>query len=154
MNTKVFISGALTAISDSERVKADYERIADLCEVHGLTPYVPHRYTDPVINSDVSSQRVYELDSYHVRTARLVIAYVGIPSLGVGQEVEIARQSDVPVILLYEREHPVSRMTRGCPGVVAEIPFDSFDEALSQISALLQNLPLAREMKKAEGMLS
>jgi hypothetical protein len=152
MNSKVFVSGALTGIADAETVKSNYEHIGRLCEQLGLEAYIPHLYTDPIANPDVPSREVYEVDSYHVRTAGLVIAYVGLPSLGVGQEIEIARQYGVPVVLVYERTHRVSRMTRGSPGVVAEIPYDSFDEVLSGIAAILQHLPSAQATAKAEGI--
>ena len=137
MSEKVFISGALTGIQNPDLVKGNYERLARLCEKSGLEVYVPHQHSDPLAHPHVPAQQVYEMDKYHVRTAGLVIAYVGIPSLGVGQEIEIAQTHAVPVLLLCERGRPLSRMTRGSPNVIAEIRFDDFEEALHQVKTIL-----------------
>lgn len=137
MNRKIFISGALTGIENSDIIKADYERVAWLCEELGATVYRPWRNTDPVAHPHVPPREVYELDRYHVSTSDLVIAYVGIPSLGTGQEIEIAQERGVPVLLLYERGKRISRMTRGSPNVIAEVRFDDIEEALQQIRAIL-----------------
>jgi nucleoside 2-deoxyribosyltransferase len=137
MNRKVFISGALTGIENPDIIKANYERLGQLCEELGAVAYRPWRNTDPVAHPHVSAREVYEVDRYHVSTADLVIAYVGIPSLGTGQEIEIAREHDVPVLLLYERGKPLSRITRGSPNIIGEIRFDDFGEALHQLEAIL-----------------
>lgn len=141
MRKKVFISGPLTGLERPGVVKANYERLAQLCECQGIEAYVPHRRTDPLANPDVPASEVYEIDRLHVSTADLVIAYVGIPSLGVGQEIEIARQNEVGVVLLCERGKQLSRMTTGSPNVIAEIRFDEFDEALEEVRALLVEGP-------------
>jgi len=137
MNGKVFISGALTGIENPDIIKANYECLGRLCEELGVNPYIPHQHTDPIAHPHVSARQVYEVDRLHVCTASLVIAYVGIPSLGVGQEIEIAREHGVPVVLLYERGKRISRMTRGSPNVIAEVRFDDIEEALHQVKAIL-----------------
>ena len=75
--------------------------------------------------------------------ARVVIAYAGIPSFGVGIEVELAREHGVPVILVAERERPVSRLLLGNPAVVEVVRFADLDglrralvAALVRIAAL------------------
>ena len=151
MNSKVFVSGALTGIADAETVKSNYEHIGRLCEQLGLEAYIPHLHTDPMPTPMYLLEKYMRSDRYHVRTAGLVIAYVGLPSLGVGQEIEIARQYGVPVVLVYGA-HRVSRIDHGSPGVVAEIPYDSFDEALSGIATILQHLPSGQATAKAEGI--
>ena len=93
MNSKVFVSGALTGIADAETVKSNYEHIGRLCEQLGLEAYIPHLHTDPIANPDVPSREVYEVDRYHVRTAGLVIAYVRPPLARCG-----ARDRDRPAI--------------------------------------------------------
>jgi len=69
--------------------------------------------------------------------------------LGTGQEVEIAREYDVPVVLLCERGRPLSRMTRGSPNVIAEVRFDDFEEALHQVEAILRGELRATSFPKA-----
>jgi len=137
MNRKIFISGALTGIPNPDHAKANYERLGWVCKELGLESYIPHNHTDPIKHCHVSARQVYETDKYHVCTAGLVIAYMGIPSFGVGQEIEIAQAHGVPVLLLCERGKPLSRMTRGSPNVVAEIRFDDFEEALHKVEAIL-----------------
>lgn len=137
MNRKIFVSGALTGIENPDIVKANYERLGRVCEELGIDPYIPHQHTDPITHPHVSARQVYEIDRQHVCTASLVIAHVGIPSLGVGQEIEIAREHGVPVLLLCEQGKRISRMTRGSPNVIAEIRFDDIEQALRQVRAIL-----------------
>jgi hypothetical protein len=142
MATQVYISGALTGVSNPDALKAFYEAIAKVCEGVNMVPYVPHLVSDPVQNPGMTPREVYELDRDKVAHSDLVIAYVGAPSLGVGSEIEIARENSVPVILLMENTARVSRMIRGNPAVIAELKFSGYDNGLRQLSDLLskQNL--------------
>ncbi len=97
---KAYISGALTGVGKPERLKGFYEEIGRVCEGAGITPYIPHQHTDPIANPDLSPGEVYERDRAEVRGSDLVIAYVGVPSLGVGTELEMAREAGVPIIPL------------------------------------------------------
>jgi hypothetical protein len=137
MYRNIFLSGALTGLEKPDFIIANYERVGLVCEEIGAVAYRPWRYTDPIADPHIPSREVYETDEYHVSTADLVIAYVGIPSLGVGQEIEIAKEHGVPVLLLCERRKPLSRMTRGSPNVIDVIRFDDMEEALCQVRAFL-----------------
>lgn len=139
MENKVFISGALTDISNPDHEKHKYERIGHLCEEKGLQAYLPHTFTDPDLHAHVSAQEVYKIDRYHVATSCLVIAFVDIPSLGVGQEIEIAQEHGVPTILVHHRDNRLSRMTRGSPGIVTEIRYHDLEDAIQQLSVLLDH---------------
>ena len=55
------------------------------------------------------------------------MAYAGIPSFGVGIEVELAREHAVPVVLVVERERSVSRLLLGNPAVVDVVRFADLD---------------------------
>jgi len=135
---KVYVSGALTGVNEPDSVKRFYESIAELCKAFNMNPYVPHLNSDPIAHPDLSPREVYEMDKREISRAELVIAYVGIPSLGVGSEIEIARENDIPVILLYEKNKKISRMIRGNPAIMAEISFTNFDNALQQLQAFLE----------------
>lgn len=137
MTKQVYVSGALTGIANPDGVKAFYENIGKVCEKLSWQPYVPHLVSDPIKNPTLTPRDVYQLDRQQVSRADLLIAYVGIPSLGVGAEIEIAREYDVPVVLLMEQHVSVSRMIRGNPAVVAELKFTDFSDALNQLSAWL-----------------
>lgn len=137
MTKQVYVSGALTGVSNVDALKLFYEEIGGVCRQFGLDPYIPHLVSDPVANPDLTPREVYELDRSWVSQSTLVIAYAGVASLGVGGEIEIARQCGVPVVLVMEQEAIVSRMARGNPAVVKEIRFSNNRDALSQLASWL-----------------
>src|SRR5437773_6670721 len=125
---EAYISGALTtALDDGPRTKLFYELLAEIAEAAGLRAYLPHRVTDPVAAAHLDPRSVYEIDRAHVTNAAVLIAYAGIPSFGVGIEVELAREHSVPVIVVAERERPISRLLLGNPAVVEVGKFAGLD---------------------------
>ncbi len=135
---KVYISGALTGVENSAEVKALYEAIGSLCQEMGFQAYVPHLATDPTNNPDVSPRQVFEIDKLQASSSDLVIAYLGIPSFGVGMELAYAEINNISLILLYERSKTVSRFPRGIPTVISEIQFSSKEDALAQLRSVLE----------------
>jgi nucleoside 2-deoxyribosyltransferase len=142
MNTirtrKVYISGALTGIKNSVEIKDFYEAIGSLCQKIGFQAYVPHLKTDPTNHPDVSPSQVFETDKHQVSTSDLVIAYLGIPSFGVGMELAYAETNTIPLILLYEQGKNISRFPRGIPTIISEIQFSSHEDALAQLRSILE----------------
>ena len=138
MKSRAYVSGVLTGVESLDVLKKFYEDISRVCAAEGVAAYVPHLVTDPEKNADFTPKEVYELDRLKVIESNLVIAYVGVPSLGVGQEIEIARESNIPVLLMMEKEARISRMARGNPAVIAEIRFEDFRDALKQLSLWLR----------------
>ena len=120
---EVYISGALTAVTDGARARVFYELLAEIVTDCGLRPYLPHQATDPIAAPDLDPRSVYEIDRARVTRSALVIAYAGAPSFGVGIEVELAREHGIPVILVAEREQTVSRILLGSPAVVDVVRF-------------------------------
>ncbi len=119
---KVYVSGALNAAANIVKSKRFYLKVGEVCVEAGFDPYVPHTMgTDPIDNPEVTPEEVYRRDMEAVASSDLVVAYVGEPSLGVGAEVERAAARGIDVILLYEEGRPISRLTRGCPAVVATV---------------------------------
>jgi 2'-deoxynucleoside 5'-phosphate N-hydrolase len=139
---KIYISGALTSLNKSDLTKSFYEAIGVLCQGMGFVAYVPHLNTDPVQHADVSPQKVFEMDKRQVSKADLVIAYVGVPSLGVGMELAYAEVNNIPIILLYEEGKEISRFPRGIPNVISEIQFNSYGNALTQLESSLKHWQL------------
>jgi 2'-deoxynucleoside 5'-phosphate N-hydrolase len=137
---KVYISGALTGVENLTETKAFYESIAMLCEKMDFPAYVPHLTTDPLSHPDVTPRSVFETDKSQVSKANLVIAYIGFPSLGVGMELAYADMNATPIILLYEQGKHISRFPRGIPTVIAEIQFNEYSDALTQLKAVLGKL--------------
>ena len=134
---EAYISGALTALEDAPRTKLFYEVLAEIAETAGLRPYLPHRVTDPVAAAHLDARAVYEIDRSHVASATVLIAYAGIPSFGVGIEVELAREHDVPVIIVAERERPISRLLLGNPAVADVVKFANLDGLRRSLVAAL-----------------
>src|SRR5947209_15176106 len=124
---EAYVSGALTALEDAPRTKLFYELLAEIAEDAKLRAYLPHRVTDPVMAAQLDPRAVYEIDRAHVTAAAVVIAYAGIPSFGVGIEVELAREHGVPVIVVAERDRTISRLLLGNPAVVEVVRFSDLD---------------------------
>jgi len=135
---KVYVSGALTGIENSAKIKDFYEAIGSVCKEIGLQAYVPHLATDPTQHPDVSPRQVFETDKHQVSQADLVIAYLGVPSFGVGMELAYAEINAIPIILLYEKSKHISRFPRGIPTILSEIQFNDYEDALAQLRDVLQ----------------
>lgn len=138
MKITAYVSGALTGGDEITLLKHFYERIAETCKSVGIEAYVPHLVSDPIGNPNMTPEEVYDLDRRQVLDSNLLVAYVGYPSLGVGQEIEIARENNIPVVMLMENDRRISRMARGNPAVVAEIHFADHDDGLHQLSHWLK----------------
>ncbi len=134
---EAYISGALTALDDAPRTKLFYEILAEIAEAAGLRAYLPHRVSDPVAAAHLDPRAVYEIDRAHVTGAAVVIAYAGIPSFGVGIEVELAREHAVPVIVVAERDRPISRLLLGNPAVVEVVKFADLEGLRRALAAAL-----------------
>ena len=135
---EAYVSGALTALEEGARMRLFYELLAEVVESVGLRAYLPHRVSDPVAAAHLEPRAVYDIDRAHVTSARVVVAYAGIPSFGVGIEVELAREHAVPVVLVVERERTVSRLLLGNPAVVEVVRFADLDGLRRGLAAALE----------------
>lgn len=148
---EAYISGALTAVEDAARTRLFYELLGEVVGAAGLRAYLPHRVTDPVTAADLEPRAVYDIDRAHVTGARVVIAYAGIPSFGVGIEVELAREHGIPVILVVERDRTVSRLLLGNPAVVEVVRFADLEGLRRSLLAALDRVRdvVASEVREA-----
>jgi hypothetical protein len=137
---EAYVSGALTAPEDGARTRLFYELLAEIVRSVGLRPYLPHRVTDPVAMTHLDPRAVYDIDRAHVTASRVVIAYAGIPSFGVGIEVEMAREHGIPVILVVERDRTVSRLLLGNPAVVEVVRFADLDGLRRSLVAAIERV--------------
>jgi hypothetical protein len=124
---EAYVSGAQTSLEDGARTRLFYELLAEVVGAAGLRAYLPHRVTDPASSAHLDPRAVYDIDRAHVTGSRVVVAYAGIPSFGVGIEVELAREHDIPVILVVERDRTVSRLLLGNPAVIEVVRFADLD---------------------------
>ena len=75
----------------------------------------------------ITPEKVYQTDYRKIIESSLLVAYVGEPSLGVGQEIQIASFNQVPILLVFERDAKVSRMTLGTPMVKQTFQFENIE---------------------------
>lgn len=135
---KIYISEALTHAN--ENIKLVYEKISEICRLVCSDIYVPHiNGTDPIKNPDVAPREVWKKDHRQVASADLIIAYVGLPSLGVGAELEIARITDSDIIIWWYKDDKVSRIALGNPAVVEQIQADNENDLYEKLNGILQS---------------
>ena len=145
---EAYVSGALTSLEDGARTRLFYELLAEVVGAAGLRAYLPHRVTDPETGAHLDPRAVYDIDRAHVTGSRVVVAYAGIPSFGVGIEVELAREHGIPVILVVERDRTVSRLLLGNPAVVEVVRFADLDGLRRTLVAALERV---RDLAAGEG---
>lgn len=134
----VYMSGALSDLSpeEYERVTTQiYNRVAQVCKAMDLDCYCPHA-SSTTPTKGMPHSKVWQTDYARVVNSGTVVAYIGIPALGVGAEIEMARTANVPVILLCEssKQEKLSRLILGSPAVEDIVFFDDdpseFEERL------------------------
>lgn len=135
----VYVSGSLTPLKDPA-TKQLYENIGKLAEELGMTAYVPHLHTDPIKFPDASPEEIYNINKNQVALSDLMICYTGEPSLGVGQEIEIANNNKTLVILLSKEGQAVARMAKGSPNIIDHLLFSDHQDALDQLKPKLLKL--------------
>lgn len=138
---RIFFGGPLTDLHNREETKEFYKKLSAVAEANGYEYYWAFlRGTDPEENPDVPPARVYQIDTYELERSNLMIAYVGEPSTGTGQEVEYARTHNIPVYLLFEKGKRISRMLLGAPNIKGTIEFADEQDAMRQLDTLLKSL--------------
>lgn len=141
ISMRIFFAGPLTELKDPEKTKAFYVRMADVVKEMGFDYFWAFLSgTDPITNPDVPPGDVYHRDIEELDKSDMMVAYIGEPTTGTGIEIEHAHQTNKPIVILYEQGKLISRMIRGCPGIVKEIVFSSEDDALTQLKTFLSTL--------------
>lgn len=135
----VYIAGALTGLAPDRATEYRniYESAAAVCEGLHLTPYLPHKHTDPILHPLVSAYEVYLTDAAVVKNARLVIAFTDTPSFGVGSELAIAAEHETHVVLVNRLGIPVSRMVIGNPAIIGVVNYTNWDQGKELLRQLL-----------------
>lgn len=141
---RIFFGGPLTDLTDKEKTKAFYRQLAVVARDNGFDSYWAFlNGTDPELNPDVSPPEVFAKDLEELAKSDLMVAYLGEPSTGTGQEIEFARTKNIPVYLLYERTVRMTRMVLGSPNVKGSIVFSDEADALRQFQQFLRTLKQA-----------
>lgn len=108
-----YISGPLHAVKDRVRMRRFYECLAASCEACGFDAYLPHAHTDPELHSHLASVEVYRRDLQCLTSADLIVAYIGLPSSGVGAELGLALSENLPIVALAREVDSPSRFLLG-----------------------------------------
>jgi nucleoside 2-deoxyribosyltransferase len=135
----IYIAGALTNVRN-QNIKKFYENIGATLEKMGHVCHVPHFHFDPIKYKEITPKDVYQGDYQMISQSDLVIAYVGQSSLGVGIEIEIAKNKKIDVILIYEKGKNVSRMARGNPAIKEEIIYTTEAGAIQKLEKLIKHI--------------
>lgn len=149
----VYMSGALTNLPPQEYKRITtkiYDRVMKISQSMELNCYCPHRSpTTP--SKGIVHSKVWKTDYGRVVGAGAVVAYIGIPALGVGAEIEMARTANVPVVLLCEtsRQEGLSRLILGNPSVVDIILFEDPSEFEKPLRKLLFHIFSNRNLDSA-----
>jgi len=138
---RIFFAGPLTNLEHPEETKQWYKNMADVATKNGFDSFWAFMSgTDPVKNPNVEPGYIYEKDLKELEKSNLMIAYIGEPSTGTGQEIEYAKEHNIPVYLIYEKDKPVSRMVKGNPAVYGVIEFADYEDSLRQLDTLLASI--------------
>jgi len=147
-----YISEPLTGRQDIEAIKAYCYKMAGVCQVTGLYPYLPFEHSDPVKHANVSAQEIFEADKAMTQGAAAVIFYLpGDPagSFGVGGEMVIAAAANRPIAMMIRQKTTLSPFELGFLDIEVRqaqrgpvIEFDSSTErqALTSLAQFLQTV--------------
>ncbi|MGO8996042.1 MAG: helix-turn-helix domain-containing protein [Polyangiaceae bacterium] len=134
-----YFASCLTSLSESERTAlfAEAAIVRDACEGIRAYLYEPANYTDPVRNQDLPPETVYAIDHAQVSRSHFVVLHARHPSHGAGQELEIATNAGLPVVLLQPAGTRVSRMVLGCYARVHQVHYRDDEELTRNLRAVL-----------------
>lgn len=138
---RIFFAGPLTDLKNPRGTKEFYRKLSQTAKDNGFSSFWAFLSgTDPVRDPDVDPGYIYDKDLAELEKSNLMIAYIGEPSTGTGQELEYAKEHDIPIYLMYRADDRVSRMVVGNRGVDGIIEFTDEDDATRQLDTLLKRI--------------
>jgi len=137
-----YFASGLTGLSAEDRavLQTDADIARSACEGIQAYLYEPAQFTDPVRNKDLPAERVYEIDHAQVSRSHFVVLDARFPSFGAGQEIEIATNAGIPVVLLKPVDVAVSRMVAGTYARLIVVEFASPGELRSRLDSVFTQL--------------
>jgi len=112
-----------------------YGAVADACRSRGHNVFLPH----DIKGSHESPAEVFDRDFFALSAADILIAFVGLPSSGVGAELGIAFMLQKRIIALWHLEQAPSRFLLGLLGFAgaSQIQYDTIETCASAVGQLL-----------------
>lgn len=142
MKDYFYMSGALTGLTKEQEkyAKQLYEVVESCCREVGLECYLPHKQSDP--SKPFAHTKIWTMDFEKVMNSIGVIAYVGIPSIGVGIEIEMAWEAHHDVIIACEEKNveKLSRLVLGHDVVKGQVIFSDLDELPRKLKPELEKI--------------
>ncbi len=134
-----YFASCLTSLSEDERAALFREAalVRDACEGIRSYLYEPANYTDPVRNQNLPPQIVYSIDHAQVSRSHFIVLHARHPSHGAGQELEIATNAGLPVVLLQPATTRVSRMVLGTYARLHVVHYREDEELTRNLRAVL-----------------
>lgn len=139
---KCYVAGALTHSGGNRRILDLYERIGGICERHGFDVYLPHIAQEEAKDRRIATtpEMIFDWDFEQLKTASLIVAFVGMPSVGVGIELGLAKHLGIPIISLCPLGFGVSPMLLGHPCLHAHLFYQEEEDCIQQLSKSLNDL--------------
>ncbi len=97
-----YVASALTGLSkeQEDQIFEVQDLISEVCSAHGITLYQPRDRSHPTIHKELLPPTVWYLDHDSVLSSDLLILLAHEPSFGAGQELELARNALLPIIVI------------------------------------------------------
>jgi hypothetical protein len=147
-----YFACALTGLaSDQYKQMVELSEIIDeICQTDGIDLYQPRLHTDPVKHAKLPAESVFKIDKARVLGSDLLVHLCDYPSTGAGEELAMALDALLPILLISHSQTHLSRMVKGIPGYKVEIEYTDHDSLRSELkNALLQIRPVLEERKLA-----
>lgn len=124
---RAYLASALTRLSGEQYqiLKSEQKAIVAAALSERVQVYVPDEYTGPKQHDELGAEEVFARDREQVLLSDLLIVQTEHASFGAGMEIEFARSTLMPILLLSKPGIDVSRMVRGSPGVKHEETYSS-----------------------------
>ena len=148
-----YISTPLTGLDERTRrsIAATVDVVKAVCgdPELALEAYFPGDHTDPIRDADVSPADVFRLDRERIKSSDVMLLVGQTPSTGVGQELNMALESLLPVVFLAPAGTPISRMARGVPSFTVELEYASNAQLRERLGRALQELRPRLQARRA-----
>jgi len=116
-----------------------YERVTKLLESLDFKVWLPHRDARKLIKEkyrsfeDRALALYIEAEKVIKERVKLILAYVGRPSLGTGQELQIGREIGIDIVGLAKEDDVVTPTVLGNPSLRLLIRFRDMNDLLGKL---------------------
>lgn len=141
-SAKCYVAGSLTQNGTNEDLLRLYERVGDVCRTNGFDVYLPHIAKRQAVEKRVqlSPETIFDWDISQLKTSKLVVAFIGTPSLGVGIELGAAAFLGIPIITFCAEGTQVSPMVLGHPFLYEHFFFHGEEDCIQRLTRSLRLL--------------